>query len=128
MSQPREVDEDTDMAISYASRPTTGHSQQLPSFREVSLKNTRYALGLASPLSLRDIHSNVPINSFFQHTYTMKSTLQHTIIQGPNHKNVQFLATTWRIRAPYPATRQMQNYITETIANTQQGPAILRGR
>ncbi|KAJ5928664.1 hypothetical protein N7466_007620 [Penicillium verhagenii] len=35
MSQSRELDEDTDMAISYASRPSAGHSQQLPSFREL---------------------------------------------------------------------------------------------
>ncbi|KAJ6010656.1 hypothetical protein N7451_002068 [Penicillium sp. IBT 35674x] len=35
MSQSRELDEDTDMAISYASRSPAGHSQQLPSFREI---------------------------------------------------------------------------------------------
>ncbi|KAJ5710391.1 hypothetical protein N7488_004547 [Penicillium malachiteum] len=34
MSQSLE-DDDTDMAISYASRPPVGHSQQLPSFREL---------------------------------------------------------------------------------------------
>lgn len=35
MSQPRERDEDTEMAISYASRAPAGHPQTLPSFREV---------------------------------------------------------------------------------------------
>ncbi|KAJ5105264.1 Homeodomain [Penicillium alfredii] len=35
MSQSQSLDEDTDMAISYASRPPTGHSQTLPSFREL---------------------------------------------------------------------------------------------
>lgn len=35
MSQSRETDEDTDMAISYASRAPAGHPPTLPSFREV---------------------------------------------------------------------------------------------
>ncbi|KAJ5155226.1 hypothetical protein N7492_008029, partial [Penicillium capsulatum] len=34
MSHPRE-EEDSEMAISYATRPSTGHSQTLPSFREL---------------------------------------------------------------------------------------------
>ncbi|KAJ5661783.1 uncharacterized protein N7477_009399 [Penicillium maclennaniae] len=35
MSQSRETDEDTDMAISYASRASAGHPPTLPSFREL---------------------------------------------------------------------------------------------
>lgn len=45
MSYPRE-EEDSEMAISYATRPSTGHSQTLPSFREVRSIYAAPAAGL----------------------------------------------------------------------------------
>ncbi|KAJ5129310.1 Homeodomain [Penicillium bovifimosum] len=63
MSQSREVDEETDMAISYTTQPSTGHPHQtLPSFRELlpahlhdEIESTPYYPPQARPPSAHDM-------------------------------------------------------------------------
>lgn len=104
MSQSREVDEDTDMAISYT-QPSAGH-QALPSFREVRYKGP----GIPD-------HSLMPISSS-PLTFTMKLNQPHNIIPHHAHKTAQGRATKW----PTPALSHMAHqprFHTTHIANTQ---------
>ena len=82
MSQSRELDEDTDMAISYTN-PSAGH-QTLPSFREVRYK-----------LYKTYINKILIPTSFSPLTSMMKSTQPHHTTHHHAHKTAQAQATKW---------------------------------
>lgn len=85
MSQSRELDEDTEMAISYASRAPAGHPQMLPSFREVRQAETNI-----------DADADNTNNSSSHHISTTKSTPPPTTTPDPHHRSARHPATRWR--------------------------------
>lgn len=122
MSQSRELDEETDMAISYASRSPAGHSQQLPSFREVSLQIRAIQCQNTPPKILTP-------DRFSHLTYTTISIHPHTITRGPNHRSALDPAMTWPILAPslvIPPTGHLNPPTESTTTNTLLAPANIR--
>lgn len=98
MSRSRDLDEDTDMAISYASRAPAGHPQTLPSFREVSkITPLPQCAILGSPLTTY-------IGSSSHRTFTMRSTPpRHIILPVTNRRSVLPPVMKWQpIPDQYP--------------------------
>lgn len=116
MSQSRELDEDTDMAISYASRSPAGHSQQLPSFREVSPRYGQYSARTPKILTP---------DRFSRLICTTTSIHPLTITRGPNHRSALDLAMRWPILAPFLVIQRAGhlNLPTNTTTNTLLAPA-----
>lgn len=112
MSQ-RELDEDTDMAISsYASRPPVGHSQQLPSFREVRTIQPDQKRLQQSKLT-NNLYSSCQLTS------TTKSTHQLTTMRATNHRSAQAQVTKWPTLAPCPPIPHPLKHPTTATMNTQ---------
>lgn len=119
MSRSRELDEDTDMAISYASRAPAGPPQTLPSFREVSRN-----------VSSKDDCSQLTkyTHSFSPLTFTMRSTLpRHTTTPVPNRRTAHPPAMKWQPTPDqFPCLHQMplrSRLMVSILVNTQRARA-----
>ena len=105
MSQSRQLDEDTDMAISYT-QPSAGH-QTLPSFREVSLNREK-------PHQKDRCKVLIPL-SFSPLTSTMKSNQPHHTIPHHAHKTARVRATKWPIPAPSHTAPHLKCHTKHTV-------------
>lgn len=116
MSQSRETDEDTDMAISYASRAPAGHPQTLPSFREV--RRPDHPGGLP-------VHNTNDSCSSSLHTSTMKSTPH--ITPRASHRNDLRPDMRWPIPVPCRVIQQTHPLKCPTTS-TANIPHVQSGR
>lgn len=101
MSRSRDLDDDTDMAISYASRAPVGHPQTLPSFREVSETPVRMRL-------IRSVLTKYICSSSHRTSMKRSTPPRHTMLPVTNRRSVLPPAMKWQpIPDPCPASLLM---------------------